>query len=173
MHRTIFVAAVAAIVFGTTSAALPAPILSGSYIITSRHHCQEVLVVDINKSGLVDSVNLGPGSNGDTQLLLTATFTPKKGKLAFTGFVDDGSNFLLQLTGSQQATQGEVLSEQPNNGSTTYSNTATTLTIGSSVYNAMYGQVDDNGIAHAIAFMRFYTDKGNAPCSEQAEGFLQ
>jgi hypothetical protein len=166
-------AALAAFVLSCASAAAT-PILSGAYTVIARNVCQQRLTADFNGSGTVDALSFSSGDVPSAQTLLSVTFNPNKGKISYAGFQDEGSSLLLQSTGSKSGTQGTLLTETPISGSTSYSNTSTTMTIGGNVYNAVYGQIDKNGIAHTAAFMRLYTD-GNPPdtCSEQDEATRQ
>lgn len=172
MSKTLM-AALAAVLLSSASAAAT-PIVSGAYTVIARNVCQQRLTADFNGSGTVDALSLSTGDVPSAQTLLAVTFNPNKGKVTFAGFQDEGSGFLLQSTGSKGGTQGTPLTETPTSGSTSYSNTDTTITIGGNVYNAVYGQVDKNGIAHTAALMRLYTN-GNPPdtCSEQDEATRQ
>jgi hypothetical protein len=84
----------------------------------------------LSGSGTVDALSFSAGDVPSAQTLLSVTFNPSKSKIAFAGFQDEGSSLLLQSTGSKSGTQGTLLTETPMSGSTTYSNTSTTMTIG-------------------------------------------
>ena len=175
MLKTI-TAALGVVLLGT-AAATATPVLSGAYTVTARDLCQQRLIADFNNSGgpnVVDALNFSSGDVPSAQTLITAKFIPAKSKITVTGFVDEGSGFLLQSTGSKSGSQGTALNERVQSGSISYSNTDTTITIGNRTYNAIYGQIDKNGIAHTMAFMGLYTD-GNPPdtCSEQDEAIRQ
>ncbi|HEY8699164.1 MAG TPA: hypothetical protein VIM02_16290 [Rhizomicrobium sp.] len=172
MSKSIAVA-FAAFVLSCASAAAT-PILSGAYTVIAHNFCQQRLTADFNGSGTVDALSFSTGDVPSGQTLLSVTFNPNKAKITYAGFLDEGSSLLLQSTGSKGGTQGVPLTETPMSGSTSYSNTDTTITIGGNVYNAVYGQIDKNGIAHTAALMRLYTN-GNPPdtCSEQDEATRQ
>lgn len=179
MSKSIAVA-FAAFVLSCASAAAT-PILSGAYTVIAHTFCQQKLVADFAAASgdpqngiFVDALSLTNSDVPSVQTLLSATFNPNKSKITYAGFQDEGSSLLLQSTGLRGGTLGNPLTETPTSGSISYSNTSTTMTIGGNVYNAVYGQIDKNGVAHTVAFMRQYTD-GNPPdaCSEQDEATRQ
>lgn len=166
-------AAFAALVLSCASAAAT-PILSGAYTLTARDFCQQRLIADYNVSGMVDALNFSNGDVPSAQTLLTVKFTPSKSKAMFAGFLDEGTSLLLQATGSQNNNEGTLLNEQSQSGSASYSNTDTTVTINGRTFNAIYGQIDKNGVAHTMSYMGLYTN-GDPPdtCSEQGEATRQ
>lgn len=172
MSKSVAVAIAAFVLSGVS--AMATPILSGAYTLTARDFCQQRLIADFNGSGMVDALNFSNGDVPSGQVLLTVKFTPSKSKAMFAGFLDEGTSLLLQATGSQNSNQGTLLNEQTQSGSAGYSNTDTTLTINGQTFNAIYGQIDKNGVAHTVAYMGLYTN-GNPPdtCSEQGEATRQ
>lgn len=163
-------AALAAVLLSSASAAAT-PIISGTYNVTVRDHCQPTLTADFN-SGLVDALSFSSNDNYTNQQLFAATFKPSKGKVTIAGFNDEGSIFLLKSTGSQSGTQGDPLAETAASGTSNYSNTDTTFTVNDETYHILYAQIDNNGIAHAMSWLGLYTKEG-VTCSNQGEATRQ
>jgi hypothetical protein len=171
-----FAGALAALLVSGASALAATPILSGTYLVTLRSFCQPTVTANFATSGsdsFVDNLSSNDASvDAFMQEILSVTFNPAKGKITFTGFQDQGSNLLLQFTGSRSGTFGSALTEQPDKGSSKYSNTATTLTVNGDTSNAVYGGIDANGVAHSLIFMGLSGDNGTT-CSAQGEATRQ
>jgi hypothetical protein len=169
MRMHVLAAAAAAVFIGAPAAATP--VISGKYIITIRKFCEPTFTVHnsnvTNAGAFVDGVYLGGSSFKNT--LLLATFVPAKGSASFGGFTDSGDVAMMQYTGVTNGSSGTPISESPNSGKTSYANTDTTVSFGGQVYNAFYGTVDKNGIAHYVAYQAAYTNESGVPCSEQGE----
>jgi hypothetical protein len=176
MRRTTF-AASAALALSCASAMAATPILKGTYNETLRHYCQPTLIedsilIDNNSIKVVDQLDYS--SSSFDNLLLTAVFSPTKGKVTLSGFVDSGTTQMLEFTGAGSGTTGVVLAESPFSMTAAYSMTATTITIGGETYNALYGAIDKNGVAHTLALQGMAaTQDGTSQCSWQGEATLQ
>ena len=168
----------ASLVLCCPAPAIAAPIISGTYNVVMHSYCQPVLTANFAPVGndfFVDGLDKSNSDAGDAfhQELVAATFNAAKGKVTFNGFSDTGSVYLLQFSGSRSGTIGTALSETPHSGSAGYSNTDTTLTLGGSTSNTLYGQIDKNGIAHSFVFMRLSGGQGGTSCSTQGEATRQ
>jgi hypothetical protein len=172
-----FAAALAALLVSATSALAATPIISGTYLVTVHTFCQPTVTANFAPVGddtFVDGLSSNDAtSDAFMQEILSANFNPTKGKVTVTGFQDEGSNLLLQFTGSRSGVFGSPLSEQPSHGSNKYSNTAATLTVNGDTSNAFYGGIDAKGIAHSIIFMRLSNGEGDTTCSDQGEAIRQ
>lgn len=166
-------AALAAISFCT--AAMAAPVISGSYIVTERRMCQANAAFNFAQGetdNYVDQVSLQGGESGHT--LLQAAFSPAKGKVTVSGFDATGDSMLFHLTGKASGTLGNPLTQKTMSGSKiAYSNTDTTLTINGTTYQVLYGQVDKNNIAHYAAFQGVNQNDIGEACSVQGEATRQ
>ena len=169
MRAQVFAAAAAAVLVGTP--ALATPVISGKYILTIRRFCEPTFTVHntniANAGAFIDGVYLGGSSFKNT--LVLATFNPTKGSASFAGFTDSGDVAMVQYTGVTNGSSGEPITEGPSSGKISYSNTDTTVNFGGQVYNAFYGEVDKNNIAHHVAYQAAYSNDGGLPCSEQGE----
>jgi len=119
-----------------------------------------------NVGTFVDQVTLG-GSSVHNSLYL-GTFSPTKQTVSITGFEDEGDVMLMQYTGVVNGNSGSPFSESAGSGKASYSNTDTTITINGQVFNAFFGQLDKNNIAHYIATQAVYANESGQSCSEQA-----
>ena len=146
-----------------------APILSGTYVLVVRQWCQGTVTADINASHLVDELDYDGGAT--IALFGSADFNPEKRKVKLNGFSQNGSPFLLKLTGSENATDGIPLTEAPISNSGKYKTTATTFTLGEETFHAIYTQIDGSGIAHVVTFMGLIP--GLITCSGEGEATRQ
>jgi len=157
-----------------TASAGAATIISGKYIVTVRKYCEPTQTIDsTNVSGavVVDAVMLGGSDVGFS--MFTVSFNPNKLTLTTNGLNDEGNVMLMKYTGVLTGQSGDPFSESATSDKGTYSNTDTTITVGNQTLNAMYGQVDKNGIAHFIAFQGIFNNENNVPCAEQGEATRQ
>jgi hypothetical protein len=169
MNRHVIAAAVAAVFVATP--ALATPVISGKYILTIHRYCEPTFAVHnsniADADAFIDQVLLG-GSNVNSTLAL-ATFNPTKQSASYAGFSDSGDVALIQYTGVTNGSSGDPITEKAVSGKTAYSNTDTTVTFGGQTYNAFYGEVDKNNIAHHVAYQAAYTSESGFPCTEQGE----
>src|SRR4029077_17601814 len=96
-----------------------------------------------NKQGVANGLLL---VNFDSS---TMTFTQ-------TGFDDLGTPVLLKNTGTENGTGGRKIQEAATSASGSYSTTDTTFTSFGLTFNAIYGQVDDAGISHYMAYQGIF-----------------
>jgi hypothetical protein len=163
---------------GTLCVAVPASaqtVISGKYLVTLHKYCIPTMTVNSGSysggGNYVTVVTLG-GSNVENNMVL-ATFSPTKQNVSATGFSDDGNVMLVHYTGSVNGNSGSPFQETAVSGKSPYSNTDTTITFGGQTFNAFYGQVDKNSIAHYLTFQGDFTDEGGDSCSEQGEASRQ
>ena len=150
--------------------ALAAPVISGKYIVTITKVCQMVDTYNFaSGQGIGNYLNeINTGGSSYRQSMLLATFSPTKGTVSVNGFDDGGDIEIFQFTGSITGTEGSQIAQAPDAGSKIpYAVTDTTLTIGGQAFNALYGQVNKNGIAGYIAFQGVFAGTGTM-CTEQA-----
>ena len=148
--------------------------ISGKYIVTINKLCQLNATYNFSTAGLGNNYLNGINSNGSSfvQSMYQATFSSTKGSVTITGFDDGGDLEIFHLTGSISSTLGNTITQAPSSNKTSYSNTATTFTVGGEAYNAMYGQIDKKGIAHYVAFQGVFAgDSGQ--CTEQGIASMQ
>ena len=171
MKTVLVCAAAAALLAGAPASATT--VISGKYVVTVTKFCQMVDTYHFssaqNIGNYLDGIDTG-GSNYK-QSLYAASFSPTKGNVTVSGFDNGGDVEIFQFTGSISGTQGQALAQTPNSGKSAYSNTDTTLTISGQVFNAVYGQVNKNGIAGYVAFQGVFAADGGNMCTEQ--GILQ
>jgi len=158
-------------------AAAAAPTISGDYIVIEHRLCQSAGTYHLDDGsahGIGDYVDgVGLSSANSKHIMLQAKFSSAKGKVTFAGFQDAGDTMLYQLSGITNTTLGIPLAEAPSSGTDTYSNTGTTITLGTDTYNIFYGQVDKKGVAHVFAYQGMIVTNGGAPCSVQGQGTMQ
>ena len=149
--------------------------ISGKYVVTVTKLCQLTGTYNFSTAGLgnnyVNEIN-SIGSNFK-QSLYQATFSPSKGSVTINGFDNGGDLEIFQVTGSISATLGSAITQVPNSAKNPYSNTATTFTIGTQSFNAMYGQVDKKGVAHYFAFQGVFANDSGQECTEQGTASAQ
>lgn len=121
--------AAAALALLAAPAGATVPALSGKYAVADVSICQAV------QSGS------NPGLLGS--LIETTHFDPSTGMVKITGAAIFG--YLVVWSGGTTGYQTQAISQTK-----TYSNTANTLTIGSTTYNIIYGHVK-KGIAQSAA----------------------
>lgn len=171
IHKGYFFAAA----FLISTPVIGQPLLSGKYLVTSHEYCIPTMTVNSGSysqgGNYVTSVTLG-GSNVRNSLYL-ATFNSAKNTVSISGFDDEGNVMLMQYTGSVTGNSGSPFIESPASGKGKYSNTDTTVTINAQVYNAFYGQIDKNNIAHYVATQAVYAQEDGRSCSEQGVGSRQ
>ena len=143
---------------GLALSATAAPIVSGSYLTSITSSCQAIVTVDSgtglftfkNRGALGNTIG-GPG---------TLAFNPDGATFSQAGISYGMTNVLENFTDGSK--KGYKVKSGPISASGTYSNTDTTLTlIGSgvtSVYDTVYGSVDQNNIAHAFVATTKYDD---------------
>jgi surface antigen len=128
MRESIFLAAAAALII--TPAWATTPKISGKYVVNYNEICQQ------------NDPDIQFASQGQTNTeTLLANFNSTSGTVKLSGSVTYGP-----LVGSYVA-----LATTPMSENTTYSNTATTVTIGSTTFNVLYGPLK-NGIAQSAVF---------------------
>ncbi len=149
--------------------------ISGKYIVTVTKLCQLTGTYNFSTQGLGNNYVNGIDSSGSNfkQTMVQATFSPTKGNVTVSGFDDGGDLEIFHLTGTVNATLGNVLAQTPNSGKIAYSNTATTFTIGGQVLNAMYGQIDKKGVAHNVTFQGVFAGDSGQECTEQGVATAQ
>jgi hypothetical protein len=149
------------------SAFAATPLLSGSYVYTSNKLCQMSVIAkygtstSIKNSPFVAEISTGAGSNTQGLGAGSIKFTPGKtgsGTATINGFQATGSAILLTETGSgigSGGVDGAPLASKTETGSSTYSQTATTVSIkgdgGISTFYIYYGKVSA-GIAQNVVF---------------------
>lgn len=173
MKNLSVLAAAAALAVAAPAAA--ATTISGKYIITIHEYCIPTMSVNSGAysggGNYVTGLTLG-GSTVENAMVL-ADFNPSKQSFTVSGFTDAGNVMLMQYTGSVNGNSGSPFSESPASGKIGYANTDTTITVNGQTFNAIYGQIKKNGIAHYLAFQGVFTDQNNASCSEQGEAARQ
>jgi hypothetical protein len=148
--------------------AASAPLLSGSYVYTNQKFCQMNVTVTygtspsisgspfvrqvITPAGGSNTIALGAGTLKFTQTAAGA------GSVSINGFQADGSPILLKETGSgigSGGTDGAPLESETETGSSTFTQTATALTIResgkASKFHIFYGKVA-GGVAQSATF---------------------
>jgi hypothetical protein len=160
-------------------AAAPAavPLLSGTYIYTSQKFCQMGVTVTYSKATStsgpfvkqVDTPANGPSNTisldaGTLKFVQTAAGS---GSVTQNGFQGTGSPVLLTETGSGiSGTDGAPLQTQTKSASTTFSQTATTLSIkdtgGTTAYNIYYGKIAGGVVQNAV-----FAGLGSNGCVQQ------
>jgi len=143
--------------------ATAAPIFSGTYVLTVQEVCPSVVTYTRNGNGMVTSIT-NPGSGDANTNLLTLTFTPgagtpNAGTVKGAGYQAETGG-LLQLP--NVALQPDL---KPLSVSTTYSNTATTLTVAGTGAiappNVIYGTVK-SGVVQTASFIGLTSFSGGA-----------
>jgi hypothetical protein len=149
--------------------------ISGKYIVTVTKLCQLTGTYNFSTAGLGNNYLNQINSSGSNfkQSLYQATFSPTKGNVTLSGFDNGGDLEIFDITGSVSATLGNTITQAPNSGKSTYSNTATTFTTNGQVYNAMYGQIDKKGVAHYVAFQGVFAGDSGQECTEQGTASAQ
>jgi hypothetical protein len=149
--------------------------ISGKYIITVTNFCQLTGTYNFSTAGLGQNYLNEIESNGSNfkQSLYQGTFNPTKGSVTVSGFDDGGDLEIFHITGSIVATLGSTITQTSSSGKMSYSNTATTFTIGGQVLNAMYGQIDKKGVAHYVTFQGVSAGDSGKECTEQGTASLQ
>jgi hypothetical protein len=168
MRLHVFAAAAVAVL--VSAPALATPIISGKYILTVRKFCQPTFTIhnaSTNSGAFVDQVTLGGSNISNTMSLVT--FNPAKQNASFSGFTDEGDVARIQYTGVTNGSSGDPITESQESGKSAYSNSDTSVTFGTQTYNALYGGLDRNSVAHYVAFQAAYTNGGGLPCTEQGE----
>jgi hypothetical protein len=149
--------------------------ISGKYIVTIDKLCQLTGTYNFSTAGLGNNYVNQIDSSGSSfvQSMYLATFSPSKGSVSVVGFDEGGDLEIFKMTGSVNATLGNTIAQAPSSSKTAYSNTATTFTIGSLTFNAMYGQLDKKGIAHYVAFQGVFAGDSGQECTEQGTASAQ
>jgi len=159
----------------TVPALATTPKLSGKYIVTITKFCQMVNTYHFSPEpgggNYLDGINTS-GSNFK-QSMVAASFSPTKGTVTINGLDDGGDVEIFQLTCSIISTLGEQIAQASNSGKVDYSNTDTTFTIGGQTLNALYGQVNKNGVAGYFTFQGVFPNDGGTMCTEQGVGQAQ
>lgn len=146
-RKSVFVAFAAGLFSSTAFAA--APVLSGSYILSMDILCQAGLKVTNDANGFVRDV----GPNYEARLetdIGAASFNNTTKKVALSGFSVFGQT--LQVTGT--TVPNGNMHEVAVSFTKSFSNTATTFTLGNQTFRIVYGKVT-GGIAEAAFFQRF------------------
>jgi len=142
------------------------PLLSGGYVYTSNKFCQITVIAkygtspNIKNSPFVANLTTSSGSNTVGLGAGTIKFTPGKtgsGSATISGFQATGSAILLSSTGSGISgggIDGAPLASETDTGSTTYAQTATTVSIkedgGTSTFHIYYGKVLTGIVQNAV-----------------------
>jgi hypothetical protein len=156
----------AAIAILAVSSAAAAPVLSGNYALTIRDNCQQTLGVDYVSGPLVSSIK--SNKQGLTNGLLLVDFDSSTLTFTQAGFDDYGTPVLLKNSGTEKGVEGRKMQEATTSASGSYSTTDTTFTSFGLTFNAIYGQVDNAGISHYMAYQGIFKN-GSAECTEQGE----
>jgi len=167
-------AALSALFFlsGSATAAPPAKgsTIVGAYNLAFHDTCSNQLVVDYANGGAGQAVDsIGLNAAGSHQYLFAVNFF-STGGLSFGGYKDGGTTVTAQDTGLQSGTLGNPITEDPQSGTGTFSNTATTLTINGQTFHAVYDNIDPKGVAHGFKWMGLFPDGFGGSCSQQGEG---
>jgi hypothetical protein len=152
--------------------------VSGKYLITYRVYCIPTATFNVEPypglvGGYVNDVNLGVNNAALQFNMVLADFNAAKLKVSFTGFNEAGNVMLTQITGAYPSNSGSPFQESAATGKTSYSTTATSLTIGNQTFHALFGQVDKNSVASYITFQGLFDDQNGDSCSEQGEAARQ
>ena len=168
-HRLICVAVCLSALFAI---ALPAeadtPQLSGTYAITITTLCQAQFSTSLvggqsnNAVETIDTHNTGKIESA------TGTATFSGGQISGSTLGGKGDLTVIENNGAFQGNQFGIATESGGiNGP--YSNTATTLTLGGTTYNAAYGNIVNN-VANYVTFLMVDTTKD---CVEQGTAVHQ
>jgi hypothetical protein len=122
------------------------PKISGAYIVSISNTCQDKISLTKNGTAVTD-VNKATSAQFE-ETIAKATFTLPHA-FSYAGTRVSGDNLLIVGKG------GQVIAEGPDNlSSSSYSNTATTLTLAGNVFGVLYGAVNASGIATSAMFQR-------------------
>jgi hypothetical protein len=150
------------------SAAVAAPVLSGSYLTAISFSCQAVVTVDSNTGLLAFKNDNALGSTGGGPGTLTFDFDT--GAFNQAGISYGMSSIFEDFTNGGK--KGRRADSGAISASGTYSNTDTTLTLtgggATSVYDVVYGSVDQSNVAHAFVATTKY-DKDRCIFTVQAQ----
>jgi hypothetical protein len=143
------------------------PLLSGNYVYTSNKFCQITVIAkygtspNVKNTPFVASLITSGGSNTVGLGAGSIKFTPGNtgsGSATINGFGANGSAILLSSTGSGiggGGIDGAPLATEAESGTTTYTQTATTVSIkedgGTSTFHIYYGKVL-TGIVQNVVF---------------------
>jgi hypothetical protein len=143
MHRCALFLAVGAL--GLSASAPAAPIINGSYIVSTENRCQIVENVD-STTGVITLKNAGDEAVG----AVTMTFHAFARVYTFSGFGGDGSNVVAEF--SDGSRKGNFAKLSPISGSGTYSNDDTTLYLNGTTppYQVIYGPVVNGSVQSFI-----------------------
>jgi hypothetical protein len=123
------------------------PKISGVYIVSISNTCQDKISLTKNGTGAVTDVNKATSAQFE-ETIAKATFTLPHA-FSYAGTRVSGDNLLIVGKG------GKVIAEGPDNlAGSSYSNTATTLTLAGNVFGVLYGAVNASGIATSAMFQR-------------------
>ena len=151
MHSGLLVVVVAGGILASTAAVAKVPVLliptlSGSYALNYTEICQGYLSGTSPGSVSVQSV--------------TATFAPHT--LTIVGTKTSGDLVI------PKSLVGGTFFQKPVSKSYPYSNSTTTLTLGGTTFNIVYGPIS-NRVAQSFVF----SGASNAGCAVSATGFIQ
>jgi hypothetical protein len=111
------------------------PIISGDYVATIRVFCQPILNTT-HKGGTIDSASLLQNQMNSYSIELEY-YDVRTSVLTETGFTELGSPLLLN--DDVNGASGTPLKEMKDSITTFYSNDLTTVTIGQTIYNVVWG----------------------------------
>lgn len=124
------------------------PKISGVYIVSISNTCQDKISLTKSGTGNVTDVNKATSAQFE-ETIAKATFTLSTHAFSYVGTRVGGDNLLIVGKG------GQAIAEGPDNlPSSSYSNTATTLTLAGNVFGVLYGAVNPSGIATSAMFQR-------------------
>jgi hypothetical protein len=125
-------AASAAVMVMSTPALATVPVLSGTYIVNFNEVCQA-------------NTNSGSASSGESHAeILTITFNNVSGNASLSGMDVNGALVVMGGTATGYTTS-------PITGSSPYTNTRNTLTLGGVTFNIIYGAAK-KGIVQSMVF---------------------
>ena len=139
------------------------PIISGTYVFSSRSICQS----DVTVTGDVAAVDVFTGASNPADMHFTsgtAKITPATGMGKFTGFQTGGTVLTLQTHG---VNEGSSISDVPISTTVTFTNTATTVNFNGQTFHAAYAAVNKTtGIA---GYVEMWGIANPASCIQQIE----
>jgi hypothetical protein len=138
------------------------PVISGSYVFSTRTFCQPTIALayaqDHYSQTFVTGMTLtSPESSGFD--VGQARFNSSKAIVTFREVKDAGDDVLLHVKNGQQ---GQTISQKRNKGSAGYSNTGSTVTLNGATYSAAFGRLTNGAPAY---FALIGLD--SAGCSEE------
>jgi hypothetical protein len=143
----ILFASALALAYSPAAMAVTPPSLSGAYNLSLIEDCQATFSYSTDPNSQ-DVSTLNSVSNGGIGATVVAATFSAGGKLAVTGWVDQGDLFIISGIG-----KSHVMKDSSFKATTSFSNNATSFTLGSITLHATYGNIDNGNIAHYMAFI--------------------